>query len=85
MNNTMMKSMSKYNNGTKSDARPKRNHGLKNTTMKSAIRKSMLKDINNKTKVEARQKNELKVKIMKNKMMKSMSKYNSGIKAEIRQ
>ncbi len=24
MNNTMMKSMSKYNNGTKSDARPKK-------------------------------------------------------------
>ncbi len=34
----------------------KKNHGLKNTTMKNAIRKSMLKDINNKTKVEARQK-----------------------------
>ncbi len=52
----MMKSRSKYNNGTKSDARPKKSLGLKNSTMKNAIIKSMLKDINNKTKVEARHK-----------------------------
>jgi hypothetical protein len=57
MKNTMMKWTSKYNNGIKSDARQKkRKLWLKNITMKNTIIKSILKNTNNKTKVEARHK-----------------------------